>query len=104
MTVDEKIWYQVFRRDKGICQYCGLDLLINFSIFNAAEVDHILAKSSGGSDNPENLVLCCTGCNGMLSRASELKAFETRRNSIQKKHAEKVSWFAQLKGEVLGTR
>lgn len=28
-----------------------------------ASVDHRLAKSEGGSDEPENLVLCCHDCN-----------------------------------------
>jgi len=104
MTVPEKTWYQVFRRDKGLCQYCGLDLVANFSTFNAAAVDHIIAKSSGGTDKPENLILCCTGCNGMLTRSNELKTFVTRKQLVQKNHVEKESWFAKFKREVVETR
>ncbi|MCA9905312.1 MAG: HNH endonuclease [Anaerolineae bacterium] len=28
------------------------------------EIDHIIPRSQGGSSEPDNLCLCCRGCNG----------------------------------------
>ncbi|WP_204206108.1 phage replisome organizer N-terminal domain-containing protein [Mammaliicoccus sciuri] len=40
--------------DERICAYCGE---------NATTLDHIIPKSKGGSDSPENVVDCCKSCN-----------------------------------------
>jgi len=46
-------------RDHGLderssCEYCGAD---------ATGVDHLIPKSKGGTDEPENLVAACSKCN-----------------------------------------
>ena len=52
-------WYYwrayALKRDNGICQgsKCGKP---------ANEVHHILPKSRGGSDHPDNLISLCTSC------------------------------------------
>lgn len=38
------------------CSYCGGTGL-------AMEMDHVTPRSQGGSDDPENLVIACIGCN-----------------------------------------
>lgn len=48
----------IFLRDGGCCLYCGatieeVDL----------EVDHLVARSRGGSDAPSNLATSCNECN-----------------------------------------
>ena len=48
----------IFERDRNTCQYCGRrfpksDLTI----------DHVVARSHGGRDSWENLVLACVKCN-----------------------------------------
>lgn len=40
---------------KGECAYCGGP---------ATEAEHVLPKSRGGSNAPENIVLSCHACNG----------------------------------------
>ena len=40
------------------CRYCGRAMSKK-----VAEVDHIIPKSRGGTDDPRNLVLCCRECN-----------------------------------------
>lgn len=50
-------WYYwrayALKRDGGICRECGAP---------ANEVHHILAKSKGGSDHPDNLISLCSAC------------------------------------------
>lgn len=45
---------QVLERDNWECQYCGAE---------ATAVDHIIARSRGGTNDMENLVAACKPCN-----------------------------------------
>ena len=52
------LWFEVFKRDGFICQYCGKhppDITL--------EVDHINPVSKGGSDDINNLITACFDCN-----------------------------------------
>jgi 5-methylcytosine-specific restriction endonuclease McrA len=101
MVVNSKIWRNVFERDKGICQYCGCDLLGNFSAYWSVTVDHIVARCENGSDEDEKLVLSCPACNGMLSRAKDLTTFEKRKEYITERRNNEMSgyqdWYNQLR-------
>lgn len=46
---------EIFARDNYECQYCGSRENLH--------CDHVLAKSRGGADTPENLVTACQRCN-----------------------------------------
>ncbi len=46
---------EVFLKSNNKCDNCGSGF--------ALEIDHILPKAQGGSDNPENLRLLCRSCN-----------------------------------------
>jgi len=60
----EIVFYQpftrknVYRRDKGRCQYCGKK--ISFGKFT---FDHVIPKSRGGLTSWRNIVCCCLECN-----------------------------------------
>ena len=45
----------VFRRDKGECQYCGSKKQLT--------LDHVIPRSKGGKTNWTNLVTACHRCN-----------------------------------------
>jgi hypothetical protein len=100
MRVHHTLWRQVFERDNGICQYCHADLLSSFSTYWSATVDHVLAVSARGEDTQKNLKLCCTGCNGLLSRSAALTTFEVRKALVTKRiseeHAGFMEWRAHL--------
>jgi 5-methylcytosine-specific restriction endonuclease McrA len=49
---------RVFVRDKFRCQYCGTKYSPN-----KLTLDHVMPKSRGGEDVPENLVAACKPCN-----------------------------------------
>lgn len=55
---DSKEWRMlrdfVCNRDRHFCQYCGA---------KGHQADHVIPRSRGGRDHPENLVCCCQSCN-----------------------------------------
>ena len=80
MSSDTKLWgndYQqgnlynkdlrdfIFSKTKGRCSYCGA---------KAEEIDHVIARSNGGTNSAYNLVASCRSCNEKKSNLS-LKEF-----------------------------
>ncbi|MGW6578921.1 HNH endonuclease [Streptomyces globisporus] len=58
MAVSKRLRYEILRRDKHACRYCGAtapDVPLR--------VDHVIPVALGGSDAPENLVAACEPCN-----------------------------------------
>ena len=53
----KKRW-EVFKRDKFTCQYCG-----RFAPNVILHVDHIVPKSKGGKNDLNNLIAACEDCN-----------------------------------------
>lgn len=67
MAISKKARFNIFKRDSFICQYCG-----KTPPGVVLEVDHIMPKSKGGSDDEDNLLTSCFECNrgkrdGLLS-------------------------------------
>ena len=48
----------VYTRDKGTCQYCGLKVARP-----EATYDHVTPRAQGGTTVWENIVICCVPCN-----------------------------------------
>lgn len=61
MTVLQKVRQLVRERANYLCEYCHSWEEASASRF---EIDHIVPRSLGGADNPENLALACQRCNG----------------------------------------
>jgi hypothetical protein len=57
-SISKKLRFDVFKRDRFVCQYCG-----THPPEAVLEVDHIIAVASGGTDDPTNLITACLGCN-----------------------------------------
>ena len=55
----------IFNKTKGRCAYCGA---------KAEEIDHVVARSNGGTNSTHNLVASCRSCNEKKSNLS-LKEF-----------------------------
>lgn len=49
---------QIFERDGFVCWICRREFAMA-----SLEVDHVIAKSRGGTDDPSNLRTCCRSCN-----------------------------------------
>ena len=61
----QKLRSFIFSRSNGKCVYCGAP---------AQEIDHVVPRSSGGTDSTYNLVASCKACNEKKSNLS-LKEF-----------------------------
>lgn len=83
--LSKKIRFEVFKRDKFKCQYCGSsapDVVL--------EVDHISPVSKGGKNHLMNLVTACFDCNRgkkdrLLSDDSVLIKQRTQLEELQEK-------------------
>jgi len=49
----------IFKRDNFKCQYCGRSQQEGAVL----EIDHIIPKSKGGTDDIDNLITSCRECN-----------------------------------------
>ncbi len=60
---------KVYRKDKGVCQICGLEVPFDTSSSNiwGATVDHIIPLSKGGKHSLSNCQLAHRMCNSIKS-------------------------------------
>jgi hypothetical protein len=58
MAVSVRTRFEIFKRDDFRCAYCGRQ-----SPEVVLEVDHIVPRCEGGSDDPMNLTTSCWECN-----------------------------------------
>lgn len=85
MAVSKKVRFEVFKRDKFTCQYCGRpapDVVL--------ELDHIDPSSKGGPDDIMNLATSCFDCNrGKSNRTldddSVIKVQKQQLDELQKR-------------------
>lgn len=58
MALSKRTRFEIFKRDLFTCRYCGKrppDVVL--------EVDHVIARKNGGTDDPDNLATSCADCN-----------------------------------------
>lgn len=53
-----------FRKTRGRCWYCGAKKWPG-TADDPLGIDHLTPRSRGGTDDAENLVPCCKGCNSI---------------------------------------
>ena len=89
-SISKKTRFEVFKRDKFMCQYCGAaspDVVLH--------VDHIKPVKSGGDNTMLNLVTACAPCNSgkgwhelsddsaVRAQRAALAEMQERRNQIE---------------------
>lgn len=52
--------FEIFKRDSFRCSYCGATPRKHGAYL---QVDHIIPKAAGGTDDPANLTTACEDCN-----------------------------------------
>lgn len=56
--IDSKLRFEIFKKDLFTCQYCGRS-----APEVELQVEHIIAKANGGTDDIDNLMTSCSQCN-----------------------------------------
>lgn len=99
--LSKKIRFEVFKRDKFTCQYCG-----SKAPEVVLHVDHIKPVAGGGDNDILNLVAACSGCNGgkgarplsnfdeVEKQHDQLAMLEERRQQIEMM----MDWRDELRG------
>lgn len=88
--ISKSIRFEVFKRDKFTCQYCGKsapDVVLH--------IDHIQPVSNGGDNSITNLITACAACNGgksnrelsddtvIAKQKSQLDELQERRDQLE---------------------
>lgn len=79
-AISKKLRFEIFKRDKFTCQYCGgkaPDVVLN--------VDHIEPVAHGGSNEVLNLITSCFSCNSGKSdrKLSDSSVVEKQRKQLE---------------------
>lgn len=80
-AISVKVRFEVFKRDKFTCQYCGKkapDVILH--------VDHLNPVAKGGKNNIQNLITSCVDCN--FGKGARLLSDQTAVEKIQKQSEE----------------
>ena len=100
--IPKSIRFEVFKRDKFTCQYCGAsapDVIL--------EVDHIKPVSRGGSNQIMNLLTACRDCNrgktnkelsdntAVMLQKKQMEAAQERREQLEMM----LKWREELEAE-----
>ena len=101
--LSKTIRFEVFKRDKFTCQYCGAS-----APEVVLEVDHIKPISKGGTDDILNLVTSCRDCNRgktnkVLSDNSTVIVQKKRLDDMQERREQlemMVEWREMLDNEL----
>lgn len=98
--ISKKLRFEVFKRDKFTCQYCGAQ-----APEVVLEVDHIVPISQGGTNDIMNLVTSCFDCNRgkgkkILSDDSTVKKAKRQADMMQERK-EQVEMIAEWQQEML---
>jgi len=79
----------ILERDKFLCQFCGRGGKSSDIIL---EIDHIIERSKGGTDDPLNLRVLCTTCHclrhGKVSRVDGTFTSRRMRKKERKKRGQ----------------
>ncbi len=76
----------IYIRDGFCCLYCGTHL--KGAVPSFVQLDHLVARSAGGSNDATNLVTACGSCNG--ARGSKLYTDYATGGAIERIEATRV--------------
>jgi hypothetical protein len=68
MAVSKRLRYEILRRDRYTCRYCGAS-----APDAPLRVDHVTPVALGGTNHPSNLVAACEPCNS--GKTSSIEGF-----------------------------
>jgi hypothetical protein len=94
--LSKRIRFEIFKRDGFKCAYCGAP-----PTAGVLHVDHITPVAEGGTDDPENLVTSCPGCNlGKSAVPLTHQAIPSFDPEAALEHAEQLRSWAEAQRDV----
>ena len=66
------------------CEYCNKKMNLSWGTEYGFSIDHVIPRSKGGSDIPQNLVFCCAECN-FLKNNRDVDWFLANLNRLKKR-------------------
>lgn len=101
MAIGKRVRFEIFKRDGFVCRYCGANPMTA-----VLEVDHVVPKSKGGTNDPINLVTSCFSCN---SGKSNIELGESRlppsfNAEAIKEHAEQTKAYLKAQKDMVKAR
>jgi len=57
------VFVQCYAENDFRCIYCNEKMSLSWGEEYSFSIDHVIPKSKGGLDTPDNLVFCCAECN-----------------------------------------
>lgn len=99
MTIALSVRFDILERDSFTCRFCG-----KRAPETELEVDHVMPRAKGGSDDTSNLVTACRDCNrGKRDRVIDLS--KTEWNALVGKffHTMCSQGFVQQQGQIIGS-
>lgn len=98
--ISKKTRFEVFKRDKFKCQYCG-----RMSPDVILEVDHIKPVAEGGTNDLLNLITSCRDCNRgkgktRISDESELKKQQIQIQELAERR-EQIEFMAEFRKDLV---
>lgn len=97
--LSKKMRFEVFKRDKFTCQYCG-----RMSPDVILEIDHIKPVAEGGKNTMLNLITSCRDCNRgkgkvLLTKNDEVKKQQKQIEELAEKR-EQMEMFMEWRNEL----
>lgn len=95
-AISKKTRFEVFKRDKFTCQYCGAhppDVVLH--------VDHIVAVAAGGESDMDNYTTACQPCNagkGARNLKSVPQSLSDKAAEVAEREAQLLGWHAVMAG------
>lgn len=99
--VRKSLRFAIYARDKFDCVYCRQKFPIDLT-GEGLHLDHLIPRSKGGTNTPENLVTACARCNTsrQAGRVDDKRARErARRASRRPINRELGRWLSRLATE-----
>ena len=91
--MDDALRQRVRSRARHACEYC--QIAAKDAPFLAFQIDHVIARQHGGTDDPDNLALACLWCN--LYKGPNLTGIDPDTLKITPLfHPRKESWHAHF--------
>ena len=88
---------KVFKRDRYVCRYCGLDGLQSFDNWLTLTVDFVHLRARGGPRHAENLVTACQPFNLMKGKRVYAIFEEAKKHVLSKREGWRQFFEEQFK-------